>query len=71
MFLYTGGTGLIGKKLVNALTQDNANITVLTRNSKKAVTTLGSHISIIEKLSHSCIENQDVVINLCWRAYSQ
>ncbi len=62
--LITGGTGLIGQKLVNALKQDKANITVLTRNTKKAASTLGSNISFIEKLSLSCIENQDVVINL-------
>mgnify|MGYP005992427093 CR=1 FL=1 len=62
--LITGGTGLIGRKLVHALKQDNANITVLTRNSNKAVSILGSHISFIQKLSLSCIENQDVVINL-------
>ena len=62
--LITGGTGLIGHKLVNAFKQDKANITVLTGNTKKAVSTLGSHISFIEKLSLSCIENQDVVINL-------
>lgn len=62
--LITGGTGLIGKELINALKQDKANITVLTRNCNKALSILGSNISFIKKLSLSCIENQDVVINL-------
>lgn len=62
--LITGGTGLIGKRLISTLKLNNAEITVLTRNSKKAASILGSDISFIEKLSITCIENQDIVINL-------
>lgn len=62
--LITGGTGLIGKKLIRALKQHKANITVLTRFYKKASVVLGDNITLIEKLSAACIENQDIVINL-------
>ena len=62
--LITGGTGLIGKKLVRAFKQENANVTVLTRNSKKAAAVLGPDVSIIENLSIINIDNQDVIINL-------
>jgi len=62
--LITGGTGLIGKKLVRAFKQQNANVTVLTRNSKKAAVVLGADVSFIEKLSIINIDNQDIIINL-------
>ncbi|MBU2870393.1 TIGR01777 family oxidoreductase [Colwellia sp. E2M01] len=62
--LITGGTGLIGKKLISVLKQHKANITVLTRNIKKASTLVGTDIVFIEKLSVASIENQEVVINL-------
>ena len=62
--LITGGTGLIGKRLISTLKLNNADITVLTRNSEKAASILCSDISFIEKLSITCIENQDIVINL-------
>ncbi len=62
--LITGGTGLIGERLVNTLKQSNVNITVLTRNPNKAVDMFGSSVTFIDKLSSKCIENQDTVINL-------
>ncbi len=62
--LITGGTGLIGKKLISAFKQQDANITVLTRDSKKAALVLGTDVSFIEKLSIININNQDVIINL-------
>ncbi len=62
--LITGGTGLIGKKLVCALQQNKANITVLTRDSAKATNTLGSNTTFIEKLCITHVEDQDVIINL-------
>ena len=63
-YLITGGTGLIGKALIAALSQDNVDITVLTRNPKKAKTLLGDHIHFIDKLTAKEIDNKDVVINL-------
>lgn len=62
--LITGGTGLIGKKLVNAFQQSKANITVLTRDAVKALDKLGSNVTFIEKLDIASIENQDIIINL-------
>jgi len=63
-YLITGGTGLIGKALIAALSPDNVDITVLTRNPKKAKALLGDHIHFIDKLTAKEIENKDVVINL-------
>lgn len=62
--LITGGTGLIGKKLVSALKQSKNNITVLTRDSKKAAITLGSNVTFVENLCLSSVDNQDIIINL-------
>lgn len=62
--LITGGTGLIGKKLVSALKQSKNNITVLTRDSKKATITLGSNVTFVENLCLSSVDNQDIIINL-------
>jgi uncharacterized protein (TIGR01777 family) len=62
--LITGGTGLIGQQLIINLGLTNANITVLTRDIKKAAKQLPSNIRLIKKLSLCDIENQDTVINL-------
>lgn len=62
--LITGGTGLIGRHLINAFRLINANITVLTRDSSKASKTLGDDIKFIEGLSLAVVENQDKIINL-------
>jgi len=63
-YLITGGTGLIGKALIAALSQNNIDITVLTRNPKQAKTLLGDHLHFIDTLTGKDIENKDVVINL-------
>ena len=62
--LITGGTGLIGKKLVSVLMKNTVNITVLTRDKKKAAIALGENITFIEKLSITSVEDQDIIINL-------
>lgn len=62
--LITGGTGLIGKQLVNQLLTRNHHITVLTRNTDKAAKLLPSKVKLINKLSLEDIENVDTVINL-------
>ncbi len=61
--LITGGTGLIGKALIEALHQHS--ITVLTRNPDKARSILGDGIQFIENLDALPDFNTlDVVINL-------
>jgi len=62
--LITGGTGLIGKKLINTINNHNTNITVLTRNAKKASSYFNSPVTFIEKLTLADINNQDTIINL-------
>lgn len=62
--LITGGTGLIGRSLINALNTENVQITVLTRDIKKASKLLNANIKLISSLSLEDIENQDTIINL-------
>ncbi len=63
-YLITGGTGLIGKKLIAALKRDNNNeITVFTRNIING-TALLPDIQLISAISLADIESVDVVINL-------
>ncbi|GAA6205621.1 MULTISPECIES: TIGR01777 family oxidoreductase [Thalassotalea] len=62
--LITGGTGLIGRSLINALNTENDQITVLTRDIKKASKLLNANIKLISSLSLEDIENQDTIINL-------
>jgi len=63
--LITGGTGLIGTKLVNTLyTRDNE-VTVLTRNLKKAKQKLGGKAEYITSLdSLRSLDDYEGVINL-------
>lgn len=63
-YLITGGTGLIGKALINSLSTQKSTITVLTRNIKKASSLLNKEIKLIDELLLSDIENIDIVINL-------
>ncbi|MDG1752336.1 MAG: TIGR01777 family oxidoreductase [Thalassotalea sp.] len=62
--LITGGTGLIGGALIKALNGENVQITVLTRDVRKASTSLNNNIKLINSLSIEDIENQDTIINL-------
>lgn len=63
-YLITGGTGLIGKSFIENLPKDTSQITVLTRNIKKAKKLLGPTINCIDYLSIVDIENSDIVLNL-------
>ena len=67
-YLITGGTGLIGQKLVAKLLQRNANITIFTRNENKAKKHFSSKVAFIERLSIADIEHNDIVINLAGEA---
>lgn len=63
--LITGGTGFIGKKLVETLIKQDHHVTVLTRNSKLGSSELSDNIRFI----NDCVEiaddcRFDVVINL-------
>lgn len=62
--LITGGTGLIGRSLIKALNVKNVQITVLTRDIKKASACLDNNIKLINSLSIEDIENQQTIINL-------
>ncbi|MFT5296688.1 MAG: hypothetical protein ACI9YH_002708 [Colwellia sp.] len=63
-YLITGGTGLIGKALINSLHTKNNTITVLTRDKEKASSLLNKDINFIDELYLSDMENIDTVINL-------
>jgi uncharacterized protein (TIGR01777 family) len=63
-YLITGGTGLIGKALINSLHTKNNTITVLTRDKEKASSLLNKDIKFIDELYLSDMENIDTVINL-------
>jgi uncharacterized protein (TIGR01777 family) len=63
-YLITGGTGLIGKALIDSLGTINNTITVLTRDIEKASSLLNKEITFIDELLLSNIENIDIVINL-------
>ncbi|GHG03084.1 TIGR01777 family oxidoreductase [Thalassotalea marina] len=63
--LITGATGLIGKALVHLLlTDQNVEITVLTRSPEKAVRVLGPNVTLVTRLHQQLIDQQHVVINL-------
>jgi uncharacterized protein (TIGR01777 family) len=62
--LITGGTGLIGRELIKILIATNADITVLTRNTSKAVVQFSYPVTFIKALTLGDIENQDTIINL-------
>jgi len=63
-YLITGGTGLIGQKVIAKLLQGDASITVLTRDINKAKNILPREVKFTESLSIADIENNDIVINL-------
>jgi len=63
-YLITGGTGLIGKALVNSLNTTNNTITVFTRDIDKASSLFNNEIKCIDSLLPSHLENIDTVINL-------
>lgn len=61
----TGGTGLIGKALINKLFSNGNKITILTRNITKARSISGDEISYINSLNElSSLDEYDAVINL-------
>lgn len=60
--LITGGTGLIGRALIQRLRTDN--IIVLTRNQKNATKLLPNHIKLVSSLSEVDFNDVDTVINL-------
>jgi uncharacterized protein (TIGR01777 family) len=67
-YLITGGTGMIGRALIERLSKEDAFITVLTRSIKKAENLLGNHIKLIDTLSINEIEKADVILNLAGEA---
>jgi uncharacterized protein (TIGR01777 family) len=67
-YLITGGTGLIGRALIEKLATPHTVITVLTRDLNKAKKHLGYGVTFINALLIEHIENCDVVINLAGEA---
>jgi uncharacterized protein (TIGR01777 family) len=63
-YIITGGTGLIGKALINSLKTKSTTITVLTRDINKASSLFNNEIKCIDSLLPSHLENIDTVINL-------
>jgi hypothetical protein len=64
-YLVTGGTGMIGKALINSLHHIENNISILTRSNKTSIKDSDeSNIKFINKISLSDIDIADVVINL-------
>lgn len=62
--LITGGTGFIGLPLCRALLDRGAELTVLTRNKRRAMRRLGSSVNLVERLEHLPEIGFDAVINL-------
>lgn len=61
----TGGTGLIGSKLIPDLLLEGHTITALSRNIKKAEAILGSHIKYYDSLEKlTSLDGYDAIINL-------
>lgn len=61
----TGGTGLIGSRLVASLLEKNHQITVYTRNAVKAILKLGEKVEYCSSLDvPGLLEGYDAVINL-------
>ncbi|MDP7591575.1 MAG: TIGR01777 family oxidoreductase [Litorilituus sp.] len=63
-YLITGGTGLIGQRVIEKLSQKNVKLTVLTRDKIKAKKQCCDKVRLIEHLSLNEIENSNIVINL-------
>ncbi len=63
-YLITGGTGTIGKNLINELNQPVNNIVVLTRNKVNAGKLFCKNIKLITDITLSEINDADVIINL-------
>lgn len=64
-YLLTGGTGLIGRAIINKLQQQHHSVIVLTRDIRKAQTLLGEQVTVIDDLELIPEAQQiDCVINL-------
>jgi hypothetical protein len=63
-YLITGGTGFIGSKLVGKLLAKGYEITVLTRNTKRADAKLNASVKFINLLDEVSGRYFDVIINL-------
>lgn len=64
MFI-TGGTGLVGSRLISRLLQEDHTVTVLSRNIEKAQAILGNNIEFCDSLEKlTSLDEYDAVINL-------
>jgi uncharacterized protein (TIGR01777 family) len=63
-YLITGGSGLIGKALIESLLQHDGTITVLSRDINRTSQLFDTKVNIINTLSIADIENKDAIINL-------
>ena len=62
--LLTGGTGFIGRHLVQKLSDDGHELVCLTRSKERAVQVLGNNIALVSELSELGQAGLDAVINL-------
>jgi len=62
--LLTGGTGFIGRPLCTALRERGVELTVLTRNKRRAARRLGEGVNLVESLDQLPPIGFDAVINL-------
>jgi NAD dependent epimerase/dehydratase family enzyme len=63
--LVTGGTGFVGRLLVNALLEDGQEVTLLTRNPEQAERLFNGRVSCIQNMQALPSDSRiDVVINL-------
>jgi uncharacterized protein (TIGR01777 family) len=65
--LLTGGTGLIGTRLGQALIDDGHDVTILTRDKAKAAKFTG-HVTLIDRLED--LRTVDIIINLAGESLS-
>ena len=62
--LLTGGTGFIGRRLIQKLSDEGHELICLTRSKERAASILGQHVAFVTELSELGQAGLDAVINL-------
>lgn len=70
-YLITGGTGLIGRRLVNVLKETDAHLTILTRKDRKSEHPKITYINWQQAGWQDEVPDIDIVINLAGESLNQ